>query len=84
MRVKFIDSTASTMNNTTVLEISGFYLEDDTNKLILTSNEYDFSSKRPLSSDEMFDFETWANSLLTNGYADLTTNRSIIFVNESC
>jgi len=81
MRVKFYDSTSNAMDSTTIFEITGFYLEDDSNKLILYSNGAGFESERPLSSTaEKYQFQRWADSLLTNGFADLTTIRDLNFV----
>ncbi len=80
MRVKFYDSNVATMDGTTVFEISRFFLEDDSNKLILESDDIGYESERPLSSTEKYEFQKWADSLLTNGYANLTTISGLNFV----
>lgn len=82
MRVKFIDSSGNTMDNTVVIEIDTFFLLDDSNKLFLNSPDFTFESARPLSSAEKIDYERWTHSLLVSGYADLTVG-SLTFVNTT-
>jgi len=75
MRVKFTDNSATVSNKACVLEISAFYLLDDTNEIYLQSanNEiYNYKSTRALAGFDTSIFTEWVDILLINGYLDLT------------
>lgn len=75
MRVKFIDNSANAFNKTTILEISGMYLLDDTNEIYLhAANDelYNFKSTKALRGFDESRFLEWIDILLINGYLDLT------------
>lgn len=85
MRVKFNEKCGDVINNAVVMEIDKLCLLDGTNEIYLgalCADSYSYKSTKPLKAYDECYFIQWIDSLLINGYADLTGSEYVFVMEE--